>query len=44
MGQALAETYARDPGFYTGTFCCQCREHFPLDQFVWAGTEERVGS
>ena len=44
MGLALAETYARDPGFYSGTFCVQCRAHFPLDQFVWVGTEERVGS
>lgn len=44
MGQAIAETYARDPGFYGGTFCVHCREHFPLDQFVWDGTDEIVGS
>lgn len=44
MGLALAETYARDPGFYSGTFCATCRAHFPLDQFVWAGTDEQVGS
>ncbi|MGC2234291.1 MAG: hypothetical protein WBA09_22510 [Candidatus Acidiferrum sp.] len=44
MGLALAETYARDPEFYSGTFCCHCRTHFPLDQFVWEGTKERVGS
>jgi hypothetical protein len=44
MGLALAETYARDPEFYTGTFCCQCRAHFPLIEFVWAGTDEKVGS
>lgn len=44
MGLALAETYARDPEFYGGTFCCSCRAHFPLDQFVWEGTNERVGS
>ena len=43
MGQALAETYARDPSFYSGTFCVHCRAHFPLDQFVWEGTEEQVG-
>jgi hypothetical protein len=30
MGSALAETYARDPEFYTGTFCVGCRKHFPL--------------
>ena len=44
MGLAIAETYARDPGFYSGTFCVSCRAHFPLDQFVWKGTEEVVGS
>lgn len=44
MGLALAETYARDPGFYSGTFCVCCRAHFPLDQFVWTGTDEQVGS
>lgn len=44
MGLALAETYARDPGFYSGTFCCHCATHFPLDQFVWEGTNEQLGS
>jgi hypothetical protein len=44
MSRALAETYARDPGFYSGTFCVRCRAHFPLDQFVWSDTDERVGS
>lgn len=44
MGRTLAETYARQPDFYSGTFCCACRAHFPLDQFVWAGTDQQVGS
>lgn len=44
MGLALAETYARDPYFYSGTFCCCCAAHFPLDQFVWEGTNEQVGT
>lgn len=38
MGQALAETYARQPNFYSGTFCCVCRAHFPVGEngeFVW---------
>lgn len=35
MGIALAETYARDPRFYSGTFCVGCRAHFPLNQFIW---------
>src|SRR5674476_618509 len=30
MGQAIAETYARDPKFYSGTFCVgsKCKAHF----------------
>lgn len=44
MGQALAETYARDPKFYDGTFCCGCGTHFPVAEFVWEGTREAVGS
>ena len=47
MGQAIAETYAREPSFYGGTFCAQCRDHFPVGpkgEFVWAGTKEKVGT
>lgn len=44
MGLSIAETYARDPGFYSGTFCVHCAKHFPLDQFVWEGTNQQVGS
>jgi hypothetical protein len=45
MGQSLAETYAREPSFYGGTFCCGCGAHFPVGaqgEFVWEGTDERV--
>jgi hypothetical protein len=35
MSVALAETYARDPHFYSGTFCCGCSQHFPLNEFTW---------
>lgn len=44
MSRDIAETYARDPHFYGGTFCCGCRTHLPLNEFVWDGTQERVGS
>lgn len=47
MGQALAETYARDPSFYGSTFCCGCGVHLPVGEkgeFVWEGTQERVGT
>ena len=38
MGQSLAETYARDPKFYSGAFCVGCSAHFPVGaagEFVW---------
>lgn len=41
---AIADTYARDPEFYSGTFCVSCSKHFPLNEFVWEGTTEQVGS
>lgn len=44
MGVAIAETYAREPTFYDGTFCMKCRLHCPLSEFVWADTTEVVGS
>lgn len=44
MGQALAETYAREPRFYGATYCCGCMRHLPVDEFVWDGTDERVGT
>jgi hypothetical protein len=47
MGRSLAETYARQPSFYSGTFCCGCGAHFPVGEngeFVWDGTNERVGT
>jgi hypothetical protein len=30
IGLALSETYASDPKFYGGTFCCACGSHWPL--------------
>lgn len=47
MGLTLAETYARDPSFYSGTFCADCDKHFPVGkdgEFVWSGTDEKVGT
>lgn len=48
MGQAIAETYARDPHFYGGTYCVRCGTHFPVGpdgEFVWAtGPAEKVGT
>jgi hypothetical protein len=51
MGSSIAETYARDPSFYGGTFCATCREHFPVGEsgeFVWVElglpTDLKVGT
>lgn len=35
MSLAIAETYARKPDFYSGTFCCGCGTHYPLEEFTW---------
>lgn len=44
MSRAIAETFARDPSFYTHGFCVACRDHLPNEEFLWDGTDERVGS
>lgn len=44
MGTKIAATFAADPEFYSHTFCAHCRDHFPVDEFVWEGTTEEVGS
>lgn len=53
MAQAIAETYAREPTFYGGTFCAGCRDHFNLfgdmgartePQFAWDDDGTPVGS
>lgn len=35
MGHQIAETYARDPKFYGGTYCVGCRMHRPVSEFRW---------
>lgn len=44
MGDALSETYARNPKFYGRTFCVACGDHFPVKQFKWSSDGEVVGS
>ena len=44
MGDSIAETFARDPKFYSGTFCVTCRQHLPLAEFTWVDGGEVVGS
>lgn len=38
MSLLLAETYAREPGFYGSTYCVGCRMHRPVGahgEFTW---------
>lgn len=47
MPTSIAETYARQPGYYGSTFCCGCGTYLPVGrdgEFVWDGTNERVGT
>lgn len=49
MALPIAETYARQPDFYGGTYCVSCRKHLPVGEFRWVErdgsfTDERVGS
>ncbi len=44
MSQPIAETYARQPGFYGSTYCSGCHMHLPVTEFTWDGVEELVGS
>lgn len=44
MALEIAETYARNPGFYGATYCSGCKDHHPVAEFVWDGTDEAVGS
>ncbi len=48
MSRQIAETYARDPGFYGSTFCVACCDHFPVGEhgeFTWAdGDKSKVGT
>lgn len=50
IGKSIAETYARDPNFYSGTYCWYCRTHFDLKNkigefnFRWDADGSGVGS
>lgn len=46
MARAIAETYAREPHFYSGTFCTTCRGHFSIGEdgdFTWYEMDGREG-
>lgn len=39
MGLAIAETYAKNPKFYGGTYCYFCGTHFDLKKWITSETE-----
>jgi hypothetical protein len=42
MALAIAETYARNPQFYGGTYCTHCRMHRPVGadgEFRWVNAD-----
>lgn len=38
----LPESVARDPSYYTKTFCSSCGEHVPVDEVRWLDGETWV--
>lgn len=44
INQAIAETYASVPSFYDQTYCCYCKKHYPVSEFLWDGTNQKLGS
>lgn len=44
MGRALSETYAKNPLFYSSTYCVGCQMHKAVEEFVWTADGQRVGS
>lgn len=43
MNQDLAESVARDPGYYSKTFCATCGDYYPVEQFHWKADGEPWG-
>jgi len=48
MPHACARTYAVQPEYYGSTFCCTCRDYFPVGkhgEFIWNdGSRQKVGT
>lgn len=43
VGSAIADTYARNPTFYSRTFCIGCGEYFPISEFNWTQDNVELG-
>jgi hypothetical protein len=47
MPKPIAETYARQPGYYGSTFCACCACYLPVGlngEFVWLDDGKKVGA
>ena len=44
IDDTIAATYSRKPTFYGSTYCCYCRKHLPVAEFVWTDDGTKVGS
>lgn len=47
MPTTIAETYSRQPSFYSSTFCVDCRAYLPVGEageFVWLDDGTKVGT
>lgn len=42
MSSDLMKSVARDPSYYTKTFCAGCGEHVPVEEVEWADGEDWV--
>lgn len=42
MSRDLAESVARDPTYYSRTFCAGCGEHVPVTEVEWEDGEDWV--
>lgn len=46
MHEKMAQTIAREPGFYKALFCAKCGKHFKIGadgEFIWKDSDARVG-
>lgn len=46
MSLPIAESYARQPGFYGATYCCRCMRHLPVGvtgEFLWIEQDGSTG-
>lgn len=41
--EKIARTYAKDPNFYSATYCVHCKKHRPLNEFIWIEKDGQDG-